>query len=158
MINTGSWLIWGFAATVVLTILMALSQSLHLTRMNIPYMLGTIVTPDRDRAQLYGIGMHAVNGWFIALIYIAAFHFWGGPAWWKGAVIGLVHSLFLLVTMPIFPSIHPRMADEQYGPTVSRELEPPGMFALHYGSRTPVSIIIAHIVFGIILGTFYMYK
>jgi hypothetical protein len=153
--NIGSWLVWGFAATVVLTILMSVSQSLHLTRMNIPYMLGTIVTPNRDRALLYGIGIHALNGWAIAFIYIAAFNYWGGPAWWKGAVIGLVHSLFLLVTMPIFPSIHPRMASESCGPAAKAQLEPPGMFALHYCLRTPLSIVASHIVYGMILGGFY---
>lgn len=153
--NIGSWLIWGFAATLVLTILMSASQFIRLTRMNIPYMLGTIFTPDRDRALLYGIGLHALNGELLAFIYVAAFHVWGGAAAWKGAVIGLVHSLFLLVTMPVFTGFHPRMASETAGPTVQRQLEPPGLFAVHYGFRTPVSIIIAHIVYGAILGNFY---
>jgi hypothetical protein len=47
------------------------------------------------------------------------------------------------------------MASEQYGPTVVRQLEPPGFLALHYGTRTPVSVLLAHAVFGIILGGFY---
>ncbi len=153
--NAGSWLIWGFAATIVFTILMSLGQSLHLTRMSIPYMLGTLVTADRDRAMLYGIGLHAINGLLLALVYIAAFCHWGGPAWWKGCVIGVIHALFLLVTMPIFPSFHPRMASETSGPSADRQLEPPGMFALNYGFRTPVSILIAHAVYGTILGAFY---
>lgn len=153
--NYGSWLIWGFAATVVLTIIMSFSQAFGLTRMNTPYILGVIVTPDRDKARLIGIGMHMLNGWLLSLIYVAAFYYWNGPAWWKGAVIGLVHALFVLVTMPIFPSLHPRMANETYGPTVVRQLEPPGFFALNYGVQTPISIITAHIIFGIILGAFY---
>jgi hypothetical protein len=51
--------------------------------------------------------------------------------------------------------MHPRMANEQYGPTVVRQLEPPGFLALHYGIRTPISVVIAHVVFGAILGGFY---
>ncbi|MFA5038324.1 MAG: hypothetical protein WC732_01440 [Candidatus Omnitrophota bacterium] len=153
--NYAGWLVWGFAGTIVLTILMSFSQAFHMTRMNIPYILGMIVTPDRDRARLAGIFMHMANGWILSLLYIAAFHQWDGPAWWKGAVIGFTHASFLLVTMPIFPSLHPRMADETYGPTVVRQLEPPGFLALNYGIQTPVSIILSHIVFGIILGTFY---
>jgi hypothetical protein len=47
------------------------------------------------------------------------------------------------------------MANEQYGPTVVRQLEPPGFFALHYGIRTPLSVLAAHAVFGAILGAFY---
>ncbi len=152
----GSWLVWGFAGTVVLTTLMSGSQGLGLTRMNLPYMLGTMVTPNRDRAKVIGIGIHLVNGWLFSLIYVAAFHVWGGPAWWKGAAIGLVHSLFVLTAgMSAMPGIHPRMASVRQGPTVVRQLEPPGFLAIHYGIRTPISVVLAHVVFGIVLGTFY---
>src|SRR5262245_40213318 len=130
--NWGSWLLWGFAATVVLTAILGGSQGLGMTRMNIPYLLGTIFTPDRDRARLIGIVFHLINGWLFALIYIAAFHAWGAPALWLGAVTGLIHASFVLaVGMSILPAIHPRMASEQHGPTVVRQLEPPGFLALH---------------------------
>jgi uncharacterized membrane protein YagU involved in acid resistance len=152
----GSWLLWGFAGTVVLTTLMSGSQGLGLTRMNLPYMLGTMVTSNRDRAKMIGVGIHLVNGWVFSLIYVAAFHVWGGPAWWKGAAIGLVHSLFVLTAgMSAMPGIHPRMASVRQGPTVVRQLEPPGFLAMHYGIRTPISVVLAHVVFGIVLGTFY---
>lgn len=154
--NWGSWLVWGFAATVVLTSIMAGSQGLGLTRMNIPYLLGTIFTPNRDRAKLIGVLVHFLNGWIFSLIYVAAFHAWGVSTWWLGAATGLVHASFVLVVgMPTLPGMHPRMANEQYGPTVVRQLEPPGFLALHYGVRTPVSVLVAHAVFGSILGGFY---
>ena len=154
--NWGSWLVWGFAATVTLTSLMASSQSLGFTRMNIPYLLGTMFTSDRDRAKPLGVLLHVINGWVFSLIYVAAFHLWGGPTWWKGVAIALVHSAFVLSAgMPTLPGLHPRMASETRGPTVVRQLEPPGFFALNYGRRTPLSIIAAHVVFGVILGTFY---
>jgi hypothetical protein len=38
---------------------------------------------------------------------------------------------------------------------VVRQLEPPGFLALHYGVRTPVSVLVAHVAFGSILGAFY---
>jgi len=151
-----SWLVWGFASTVLLTLLLSGSQGLGLTRMSLPYMLGTMVTANRDRAKTIGIGIHLVNGWIFSLVYVAAFHVWGGPAWWKGAAIGLVHAMFVLTAgMAALPGLHPRMASEQRGPTIARGLEPPGFLALHYGVRTPVSVVIAHVVFGIVLGTFY---
>jgi uncharacterized membrane protein YagU involved in acid resistance len=155
-VSWGSWLVWGFASTVVLTTLMAASQGIGLTRMNIPYLLGTMVTADRDRAKLLGFTLHLINGWIFSLVYVAAFYAWGGPTWWKGAAIGLVHALFVLaVGMPTMPGLHPRMASETRGPTVVRQLEPPGFFGMNYGYRTPISIIVAHVLFGIILGTFY---
>ncbi len=154
--NIASWLLWGFVATVVLTSLMAGSQSLGLTRINIPYMLGTLITPDRDRAKVYGILLHFLNGWLFSLIYIALFHSLDATAWWIGAAVGLLHSAFVLtVALPVLPGIHPRMASETKGPTVVRQLEPPGFLGLNYGGRTPASMILAHLAFGIILGLFY---
>ncbi len=148
--------LWGFVGTVILTTLMAGSQALGLTRMNIPFMLGTMVTPDRDRAKLVGFGMHLANGWLFAALYAATFQSWRRATWWLGALVGLVHALFVLVAaMPLLPGMHPRMASEQRGPTPTRQLEPPGVLALNYGKRTPVSVVLAHLVYGAILGTFY---
>jgi len=153
--NWPSWLLWGFVGTVILTTLMAGSQGLGMTRMNIPYLLGTMFTPNRDRAKLIGIGLHLLSGWVVALVYVAAFQLWEGPAWWKGALIGLVHAAFVLtVLMPAMPGLHPHMASEQRGPTVVRQLEPPGFLGLHYGIRTPISVAASHVAFGIVLGVF----
>ena len=154
--NVGGWLLWGFAATVVLTTILSASQGLHLTRMNIPFLLGTIFRPGSRSAARVGFLAHLINGWIFALIYIAAFHAWGGATWWRGAAVGLVHSLFVLAAaMPVLPAFHPRMALSDEGPTSVRRLEPPGFFAVHYGYRTPVSVVVAHLVYGAILGGFY---
>jgi uncharacterized membrane protein YagU involved in acid resistance len=154
--NWESWLLWGFVATVVLTTLMAGSQGLGFTRMNIPYMLGTMFTPSRDRAKLVGFLLHLMNGWFFSVIYVAAFHLWGEAMWWRGALTGFVHAAFVLTAgMRLMPGLHPRMASEEQGPTLMRQLEPPGFLALNYGYQTPISVIVAHVVFGAILGAFY---
>ena len=154
--NWGSSMLWGFVGTVVLTGLMSASQGLGLTRMSLPYILGTMFTPDRDRAKLVGFGVHLGNGWWLALVYAAAFESWHRATWWLGALTGLVHGLFvLLVVMPLLPGLHPRMASEQRGPEPTRQLEPPGFLALNYGRRTPLSVLLAHLAYGAILGAFY---
>jgi uncharacterized membrane protein YagU involved in acid resistance len=155
-VNWGSILLWGFVATIFLTGIMTASQGARLTRMSLPYMLGTIFTPDHDRARLVGFGLHLVNGWLFALLYAAAFESWGRATWWAGMLIGLVQALFVLTAgMVLLPSLHPRMASENRGPTPTRQLEPPGMMALHYGQQTPIVVIIAHLVYGGILGLMY---
>ena len=154
--NWGSWILWGFVATVVLTTLMSASQGLRFTRMSIPYMLGTIFTPDRDRAKLIGFGLHVADGWLFSLLYVAAFQSWHRATWWLGAGIGLVHAAFILTAgMRILPGLHPRMASEQHGPTAAPQLEPPGFLGLNYGIRTPLSVLAAHLVYGAVLGAFY---
>ena len=153
------WLLWGFSGTVVLTSILAASQGLGMTRMNVPYLLGTIFTSSRDKAKFIGFFLHFGNGWLFSLFYVAIFHALQRSTWWIGAAIGVVQAIFVLtMLLPILPALHPRMANEQYGPTVVRQLEPPGFLGLHYGVRTPISVLAAHAIFGAILGAFYMIK
>jgi hypothetical protein len=154
--NWGSWILSGFIATLALSTLLVGSQGFRLTRMNVPYLLGTIITPERERARLYGFFAHLVNGWVFSFFYIYIFEAQHMVNWWFGLLIGLAHALFLLtVLMSLLPSIHPRMASERKGPTSRRQLEPPGFMALNYGYQTPISVFIAHAVFGAILGSLY---
>jgi hypothetical protein len=151
-----SWLVWGFAATAVLTTLMAGSEGFGITRMNIPHMLGTMFTADRDRAKVYGAVFHFLNGWAFSIVYVVGFHAAHIFTWWFGALLGLLHGAFVsAVVLPVMPGVHPRMASELRGPTVARQLEPPGFLALNYGARTPISVLIAHLAFGAMLGGFY---
>lgn len=154
--NWQGWLLWGFGATVVLTTVMAAAQGMGLTRVSIPFTLGTIFTPDRDRAKAIGFGVHIVNGLAFSFLYVAVFESVGKAGVWRGAAIGLVHSLFVLTAgMRILPGLHPRMADEHHGPDAGKLLEPPGFLGLNYGVQTPLTIIVAHILYGMIIGAFY---
>ena len=145
--------LWGLVSTVVFTTLLAASQGVGLTRMNIPYLLGTIFTPHRDRAKIYGLLLHLLLGVVFALLYLLAFWAWSGATWWKGVTLGALQGAFFLTFgVTLLPGIHPRMASDQEGPTMARQLEPPGFLGLNYGVRTPVSIFAAHLVWGLLLG------
>ena len=154
--NWRDWLLWSFVATLALTTVMTASQGLRLTRINLPYILGAMFTPNREKANLIGFLVHLVNGWIFSLAYVAIFHSLGRATWWLGAAIGVGQAVFVLtVGMSLLPGLHPRMASEQKGPTVTRQLEPPGFLALNYGYQTPVSILVAHVIYGALLGMFY---
>lgn len=156
MINVAAMLLWGFVATVMLSTLMAAAQGLGLSRMSLPLMLGTLFTADYRRALVIGFLLHFINGWVFALFYALVFEDFGRAAWWLGGVAGLVHGLAVLIAlMPILPAIHPRMASENRGPEPTKALEPPGFLALHYGRQTPLVTLVAHIVYGAILGGGY---
>ena len=47
-------MIWGFAATVAMTIVMQGAQGLGLSRLSLPFLLGTFFTGDRRRAVTIG--------------------------------------------------------------------------------------------------------
>ena len=57
---------------VLLATVLASCQGLGLTRMSMPFILGTMVTPNRDHAKPIGFGMHLINGWLFATLYAAA--------------------------------------------------------------------------------------
>jgi hypothetical protein len=73
-----------------------------------------------------------------------------------GALFGLVHALFAgsaLVNI-LLPVVHPRMGTGFTPAGSAPLLEPPGFLLLHYGRQTPLVTIIAHMVYGAIVGGF----
>ena len=154
---TYSWashLIGGVGGTILLTTLMSSARGLKLTRISIPFLLGTFFTSNRDKAQWIGILVHLLNGYLLVFIYFGTFLVHPVKSYWVfGALIGLVHGFFVLsVGMSLLPSIHPRMASERRGLTPTRLLEPPGFLALHYGAGTPLVTLFAHVLYGAALG------
>lgn len=155
--NLPSITLWGFAATVILTTLIIVGQSLGLTRIDMPFILGTIFTADRDRAKVIGYFVHLINGWLVALIYALFFENVHAATWWFGMLIGAVQgSIVITILFPFMPGVHPRMVSDFRGPEPSRLLEPPGYFCTNYGRITPLVTIVAHAIYGVILGVFYM--
>lgn len=147
-------LLWGFVATLIMTIILYGSQRAGISRLSLPFLLGTCFTADRDRAHIYGFVAYLIGGWLFAAIYAVLFAA-VGTTWWIGAIAGLVHGLFLLLVMlPMMPHVHPRMASEYDGPTDRRRLQPPGFLGLNYGYRTPLSTLLAQIAYGTVLGAF----
>lgn len=135
---------------------MAGAQGLGLTRMDLPFLIGTMFTADRDRAQVLGVLAHLVNGWAFAGVYMAAFQAWDVAGWERGALVGLIHGAFVIVVvMPRMPAFHPRMASDHHGPEVTPMLEPPSFLGMNYGRRTPIVALAAHVLYGAVLGAFY---
>lgn len=149
------WATFGFVATVALSAITVTAQSIGLSRMDIPFMLGSIFTGDPDRARIAGLFVHLVNGQIFALVYVAAFAQIGWASWWLGLAFGLAHGVFALVLIvPFLPAVHPRMESARAGLHLPSALEPPGPFSLNYGRETPLVALIGHAAYGAILGGF----
>ena len=154
--NVGSVFISGFVATVTLATIIAVAQGVGLTRINMPFILGTFFTSDRYRASWVGFVLYFVTGWMFATFYALVFENYGHVNWIVGSVCGVLHGAFVLtVLLPVLPGLHPRMASEKQGPTPTRALQPPGFLALHYGKQTPIATMIAHIAYGAVMGLMY---
>ncbi|MGR4880416.1 hypothetical protein ACIPUC_13390 [Streptomyces sp. LARHCF249] len=152
---------WGTAAgafvgTLVLTTALRAAGEMRLTRMDLPFLLGTAVTVNRTRAKAVGYLMHFLNGEIFAFAYYAVFLAIGMAGWWLGALFGLLHGLFAGTALVgvLLPLVHPRMGSPLTSAPEVALLEPPGFLMLNYGPSTPVVTVLAHIGYGAIVGGF----
>lgn len=149
----GGWAVFGLVATTLLTTVLILVQLAGRTRLDLPLVLGTIVVADPDAARAVGFVLHLAFGQLFAAFYAAGFASLERSGWWLGAVFGLVHAVVALtVIVPLLPGVHPRMASDRAGPDSTAVLEPPGLLALNYGVATPAVTVLAHVVYGAVLG------
>ena len=146
----------GLVGTVVLTTILRAASELGITRMDIPFLLGTAVTTDRVRAKAFGYALHFGFGLLFALAYYAVFVVIDASGFLLGGLLGVVHALFAgsaLVNV-LLPAVHPRMGTDFTAAGDAPLLEPPGFMLLNYGTQTPVATVVAHVAHGAIVGGF----
>ncbi|MGH9226868.1 MAG: hypothetical protein ACRD2W_24475 [Acidimicrobiales bacterium] len=147
------WALFGLISTGALTAVMIGAQLTGLTRLDLPLLLGTLLTEDPDRARVAGFFVHLGVGQGFALGYAAVFALLDRSVWWLGALLALLHvSMALTVLVPLLAGVHPRIASPRAGPATTAVLEPPGLLALNYGLQTPLVAIVAHLAYGTLLG------
>lgn len=146
-------LLWGLIATFTMTTILQLSQGLGLSRISLPFIFGTVVSGNRHVANVVGFLLYLAGGVLFAFLYYLVFASIGRAGWWFGALLGLLHGLFLLTAfLPLLSYVHPRIASEYDGPIAHRRLEPPGFMGLHYGRQTPLVTLLGQMIYGTLLG------
>jgi hypothetical protein len=144
----------GFVGTLVLTTGLRTANELGLTRVDLPFLLGTALTGDRARAKALGYVMHLAAGEIFALVYFAIFSAIGTVGWLLGALFGLLHGIVSATALVniLLPVVHPRMGGPLSAAGSSPLLEPPGFLMRNYGSRTPIATLLTHVAYGAIVG------
>ena len=147
-------MIGGLTGTFLLTTVLRAASELRLTRIDLPFLLGTAVTADRQRAKLLGYLLHFVVGLLFSLAYYVGFVGLGRSGWLLGGGFGVIHGLFAMTTLVnvLLPVVHPRMGDALSSVDSAALLEAPGFLMLNYGRATPLVNIIAHAAYGAIVG------
>jgi hypothetical protein len=146
----------GFAGTVVLTTVLRTATEVHLTRIDLPFLLGTIVTGNRTVAKALGYAFHFIVGLAFALVYYALFSVLGRHDWWLGAIFGVVHGVVsgtVLINV-LLPLVHPRMGGPLTDATSTALLEAPGFLGRNYGTQTAATGLVAHVLYGVIVAVF----
>jgi hypothetical protein len=149
-------LVGGFLGTVVLTTTLRAGSEFRLTRMDIPFLLGTAFSENRRHAKAIGYVLHFLAGLVFALMYWVAFRVLGESSWWLGGLFGLVHVAFAgsALVNALLPVVHPRMGTQATSARSTPLLEPPGFMLVNYGRQTLLVAILAHVAYGMIVGAF----
>ena len=144
----------GFLGTLVLTTMVRVAGEMGLTRMDLPFLLGTIVTEDRRLARAVGYVFHFLLGLVFAFAYLGLFAAVGRSSWWLGALGGAVHAVFTATVLvnDLLPVVHPRMATSDTAANEYALIEPPGFLMLNYGRSTFHVTLAAHVAYGAIIG------
>ena len=149
------WTLAGAAAgTLVLSTALRLGSELRLTRMDLPFLVGTMLTADRERAKVLGWLAHAAAGLGFGLIYAGVFAATGRSGWLFGALLGLLHGLVSGTAgmETLLPFAHRRIGSASTASAEAPVLEPPGFLMLNYGRGTPIVNAVAHVAYGALVG------
>ena len=130
------------------------ATEMGLTRMDLPFLLGTIVTEDRRKAKAIGYVFHLSVRPAVRARLRAFFEIIGRSSWWMGALLGALHALFISTVLvnELLPVIHPRMATSDTAANQFALIEPPGFLMRNYGRNTFLVTLAAHIAYGAIVG------
>jgi hypothetical protein len=146
----------GLTGTLVLTSALRAATELGLTRVDLPFLLGTAMCRDRRRAKAIGYLAHFVVGEAFSLAYYEMFTALGRSGWGLGATFGALHGMFSATALvnTLLPVVHPRMGSSLSAADSTPLIEPPGFLMLNYGRHTPLVTLAAHIAYGAIIGGF----
>jgi hypothetical protein len=154
-------IVWGCLAggavgAVLVQAGVRLAQEFGWTRMDIPFLLGTIFTENRRVAAVVGFFCHLAIGLVFALLYAAVFAATGLVTWWFGLALGFVQAAFIggALANLLLPALHPRMGTPWTDAGESPLLEPPGYLLFNYGRSTMWITLVLQLGFGAIVGAF----
>ena len=141
-LNYVAAIVAGLVGTGVLTALMQyVMPMIGQPSMDMPGMLGSMVTEDEGQAKMMGWGIHlamgAVFGLLYAWLWSLELGFLGGPWWQTGLITGVLHGVVAVLVMPMLMSMHPR------APEMTKDM------------MSMVSKVVGHAVFGLVVAFVY---
>jgi hypothetical protein len=145
----------GLVGAVAMLAVIYAGRAMAMTTMDLLRMLGTMVAPRASKGSVYGIGlmMHLMMGAMFGVVHAGLLHgvdpTSDGAVAGYGALFGLGHGAVVVAMMPIMLAMaHPLVR--------SGELPAPGVAMTGFGKMTPMGILMAHAVFGLVTGAIYV--
>jgi hypothetical protein len=143
----GAGLLSGAIMSAVLY--MGIAMMPNQMKMNLFYMLGTMMLREKMMVYLAGAMAHAVMSIVFALAHVGVYQALdldsNLPAW--GLLFGFVHFMISGMAFGMMPMMHAGIR--------SGAVQAPGMFAMNYPRATTAGFLMLHLVFGVLVGVFY---
>ncbi len=152
--QAGSAILAGLIGGIAFLMVVYMGLGVGMTRMNLLYMLGSMVAPKSFRGTAYAIGLvvHMMMSAAFGLVHaglltaIGVSSVGSAAAW--DLLIGAVHGVLVLIALPMMLTMaHPLVR--------TGDLERPGVAMVGYGSMTPAGSLMAHVAFGLVTGAIY---
>ena len=118
-------------------------------RMNLFFLLGSMVFRQGAMVYVAGAMMHGVMSIVFGLIHVGLYQAFGleaSLAAW-GLLFGFGHYLIVGMAFGMMPIMHPRIR--------AGDLQAPGFYALGYPRATAAGFFMLHLVYGLLVGTLY---
>ena len=137
----------GVLGALMMVIVMWMGRTTMGMTMSLAMMLGTMFLTMGSRAWILGLFMHLAIGGVIGLVYALAFERLTHKAdVWTGVALGFINALLAGLVMGILPAIHPRIPES---------MPAPGYFLWSMGMSGVVVLVLAHLLYGAIVGGMY---
>ncbi len=145
----------GLVGALAMLAVIYAGRATDMTSMDLLRMLGTMIVPKESNTIVYGVGlmMHLMMGAVFGVVHAGLLHVVGpsseAAAAGFGALFGLGHGAMVVATMPLMLTMaHPLVN--------SGDLPAPGVAMTGMGKMTPMGMLMAHVVFGLVTGAIYV--
>ncbi len=150
-LNAGAAISAGLVGTAAMTAVLYMGIALmpRQMKMNLLYMLGTMMIRSKGAAYMMGAMMHTSMGIVFALIHAGLYQALGlesGLAAW-GLLFGFAHWLVVGLGMGMIGGMHPVMR--------AGEMQAPGFFVKNYPAMTIGGFLMLHLLYGLVVGVVY---
>lgn len=144
----------GLVGGVAFLIVVTMGLAIGMTRMNFLEVLGTMLAPKANRTTVYATGLaaHLMASAGFGLVHAGLLHAIGitsvGEAAGWDLALGMAHGVVILAMLPaMLTAMHPLVR--------TGAMERPGVALTGFGNGTPIGSLMAHVVFGLIVGAVY---
>lgn len=145
-----SWsaIIWaGFVATTLAAACMWVFRNYRWTQFSPATQLGCFFIRDPRLPATEGVGLlllFVLGSSLLSAVYSALLEAFGGPSWGTGLLLGLLHGALAVAALPYAARVSACVR--------AGFVPPPGPLGMAWGRGTAAGIVLAHVVYGGVLG------